>query len=109
VAECSLDGDDVAAGRDQSRSIEVAKVVQPNLGQAGCPSSCSPAPGDGVVVHGLVSDGEQPALEVAVGHMRLDVLAEDGQQFIGQVDDAFGAVLPGDTPRRCCLRVGAVG
>jgi hypothetical protein len=35
VTERALDGDDVAAGGDQSRGVEVAKVVQADLTEAG--------------------------------------------------------------------------
>jgi hypothetical protein len=93
VAESPLDGHDVASGGDQAGGVEVAQVVEADLRQASSQSGGSPTPGDGVVVHRVITDHEEPSLRAAVVDVGLEVLAQDGHQLVAQVDNAFGAVL----------------
>jgi hypothetical protein len=48
---------------------------------------------DGVVVHRLASDGEQPVLRGALRDVVADVTGEDAHELVGQVDGSLRAVL----------------
>ena len=67
VAEGALHGDDVAACRDEAGGVEVAQVVEPDVGEFRGVAGGAPAPGDVVVVHRTVTDGEQPVLWLSHG------------------------------------------
>jgi hypothetical protein len=74
VPEGSLHRDDVAAGGDQARRVEVPKVVQPQSLQAAGSARLAPLVADGVLVgRGPVRRPEEPAVGVVVLEVVLDV------------------------------------
>src|SRR3954465_5431319 len=74
VPEGSLDGDDVAAGGDQTGRVEVPQVVQPQSRQSGRSGRRAPLVADGVLVGwSAVRRAEQPAVGVVVLDVVLDV------------------------------------
>jgi hypothetical protein len=73
-----LDGDDVAAGGDQTRGVEVPEVVQPQPGGTGGGGGRPPAVADGVLMRRLASfSGEEPPAVPAEGG---DVSGQDVDQ-----------------------------
>jgi hypothetical protein len=68
MPESPLDGDDVAAGGDQSGGVEVPEVVQLDAAQAGRGQRRPPAVADGVLVRRLAGfPGEEPGALRASG------------------------------------------
>ncbi|GAA3663629.1 hypothetical protein GCM10022237_24510 [Nocardioides ginsengisoli] len=67
----------------------MAQVVEADAGEVGGRAGGPPPPVDGVVVHRLVSDGEQPVLRGALRDVVADVTGEDAHELVGQVDGSF--------------------
>src|SRR6478752_6445619 len=89
VTERALDGHDVAPGGDEAGGVEVPQVVELDAGQFGVAQCLAPPVADGVVVRRAVAvPGEEPTI-ITGGAVGGDVLGQDGDEGVGEVDDAL--------------------
>jgi hypothetical protein len=94
MAQGTLHGHHVAAGRDQAGGVEVPEVVQREAGDARGPARLPPPPPGGALIHRLARGGlEQPARAVGAGPVRTDVPVQQLQQLVRQVDRPLAPVL----------------
>ena len=93
VAEGTLDGYDVAPGRDEPGGVEVSEVVELDAGQPGVAQRLAPPVADGVLVRWVVALPREEPPVLAGGAMGCDVLGEHVDQAVSEVDDALRAVL----------------
>jgi hypothetical protein len=91
VPEGALHGDDVAAGGDQTRGVDVPEIVQSQSGDPGSRGGSAPAVADGVLVRRLggFSSEDPAALRALLGDVGRQHLDQPGRQE----DEPLAAVL----------------